>query len=310
MNVIVVGAGAMGSIFGAALVEGGSHPTFLDVHQDTVDVLRRDGLTIERRDGTTDHYRIPVTTDPSGMSQTDLVLLLVKGYSTRSALELVRPAVGSETILLTLQNGLGNEEVIRTAFPSNPVLIGNTLHSVAVLAPGHVRHTGVRGTKIGPSADVWAPQAELAARAMASESFSVEALSQSQIRRQIWTKFTMNCGSLATCALTRLPTPEVAANEDVLALVDQLVRETCRIAAAAGIPLDPDSCVAFSRELFRTAGGKASMLQDIERGRPTEIDTINGAAVDYAERFGVSAPLNRAMVALIKGCEISLGIGR
>jgi len=310
MKVAVVGAGAMGSIFGAAFHDAGHPTSFIEVNQLVVDALNRDGLEITRWDGTAQRYWIPAATAPSELNRAvDLVLIQVKGFATQSAVDLVRPIIAPETIVITLQNGLGNEEVIRAALPQQAVLIGNSVHSVAVIGPGRVAHTGVRGTYVGPSEDRWMAQATAVVNAFAGSGFEVQALSQAEIRHQIWSKFVMNCGSLPTLALTGLSTADANAHEAVLALVDALVSESCAIARAAGIQLDTDERVAFSRELIRTAGGKASMLQDIEAGRRTEIDTINGAAVRYADRFGVTAPLNRAMVSLVKGREAAMGGG-
>ena len=112
----------------------------------------------------------------------------------------------------------------------------------------------------------------------------------------------------ADARLTGLATDQVAHHEVVLRLCDALTREACELAALEGVELDADERVAFDRELFRTAGGKASMLQDIEAGRRTEIDTISGAAVRIADRHGHPAPLNRAMLALVKGREAAMGI--
>ena len=118
----------------------------------------------------------------------------------------------------------------------------------------------------------------------------------------------LNCGSLPTAALTGLSTDAMGRNEVVLRNCDALTREACELAALEGVDLDAEERVRFDRELFRTAGGKASMLQDMEAGRRTEIDTINGAAVRIADKHGHAAPLNRAMVALIKGREAAVGI--
>jgi 2-dehydropantoate 2-reductase len=118
----------------------------------------------------------------------------------------------------------------------------------------------------------------------------------------------INCGSLPTFAITGLSTDAVNDHEVVLRHCDALTREACTLAAAEGVVLDPEERVAYDRELFRTAGGKASMLQDIEAGRRTEIDTINGAAVRLSDKHAVPAPLNRAMFALVKGREAALGI--
>jgi 2-dehydropantoate 2-reductase len=309
LKVAVVGAGAMGSIFGAAFQDAGNETRFVEVNPAVVEAINRDGLEITRRDGDVQRYAVPATATPTvADGAVDLLLVQVKGFATAAALELARPIIGPGTIVLTLQNGLGNEEVLRSALPGNPVLIGNSVHSVAVLGPGRVAHTGVRGTYIGPAADRWTAEAGQVVEALEGSGFDVVQLAESQIRLQIWSKFVLNCGSLPTLSLTGLGTADANAHEVVLELNDALVRETCDIARAVGIDLDTEERVAFGRDLIRTAGGKASMLQDMEAGRRTEIDTINGAAVRYAEQHGLPATLNRAMVALVKGREATMGV--
>ena len=263
---------------------------------------------IERRDGRVDTYVVPIGGGPwQPGTRVDLAVFQVKGYATGAAADLIRPLVGPDTIVATLQNGLGNEEVLRRAFPANPILVGNCTDSATVVGPGRVRHTGVRATYLGPAEEAWQPAAELAGAAFTGSGFEVHVLSGAAIHRQLWAKFVTNCGSLPTAALSGLPARVISNVEPLMALHGALVRETCAIAAAAGFPLDVEERVATGRELVRTAGGKASMLQDVEAGRKTEIDTINGMAVRYADELGVPAPLNRAMVALVKGREISLG---
>jgi 2-dehydropantoate 2-reductase len=309
MRVAVVGAGAMGSIFGAAFHDAGNDVSLVELNPATVEAVRQHGLHVERRDGRVDRYVIPITSDPAELGgPVDLAVFQVKGFATPSAAELVRPIVSADTIVLTLQNGMGNEGVLLGAFPGRPVLIGNSIHSSLVTAPGRVNHTGVRPTYIGPARAEWQPAADRVAAALEGSGFEVHALNEHDIHHQIWAKFVLNCGSLPTCALSGLSTEDFGKNEAMLRLCDELVRETCAIAAAAGFPLDVEDRVAMNRDLFRTAGGKASMLQDIEARRRTEIDTINGAALLHAELHGVPAPLNRAMVALVKGREAAFGI--
>jgi 2-dehydropantoate 2-reductase len=309
MQVAVVGAGAMGSIFAAAFHDSGNDVSLVELNPATIEAVRERGLHVERRDGRVDRYGIAITDDPAELGgPVDLAVFQVKGFATAAAAELVRPIVSSTTIVLTLQNGMGNEQVLLDAFPGSPVLIGNSIHSSLVVAPGRVQHTGVRPTYLGPASAGWQPAAERVAAALDGSGFEVHALSEHDIHQQIWAKFVLNCGSLPTCALSGLSTDDFGKNEPMLLLCDEIVRETCAIAAAAGFPLDVEDRVAMNRDLFRTAGGKASMLQDMEARRRTEIDTINGAALRHAELHGVPAPLNRAMVALVKGREAAHGI--
>jgi 2-dehydropantoate 2-reductase len=300
----------MGSIYGGAAYDNGHEVSLFDANQEIVDRINGDGLVIERRDGAVDSYRIPAATDPAAIGSTaDLVLFQVKGWATRLAADQSASIVAPGTVLLTLQNGLGNEEVLRARYPENPVLIGMSVHTVVTVGIAHYRHTGVRETSIGPTSSASRDNAELAAAAFRRKDFPVDVYGEKDIRTQQWAKFVLNCASLPTMALTRLSTPAAYELEVVFEHMDDLTRETCAIARAAGIDLDPDERVAFQRELFRTAGGRASMLGDVLAKRRTEIDTINGAAVMYAESHGVPAPLNRAMVALVKGLETAIELG-
>jgi len=309
LRIVVVGAGAMGSIFGAALQESGNDVSFVDANAEVARVINSSGLVIEDRDGGTKTHRIPASTDGAlAQGVADLVLFLVKGFATAPAAELVGAMVGPTTIILTLQNGLGNADLLRQRFPANPLVVGNSLHSAAMIRPGVVQHTGVRETYVGPASDDWRPAAERTAAAFAGSRFEVHALGASEIREQIWSKFVLNCGSLPTLALTGLSTDEAAHHEGVMRLIDEVVRETCAIARAEAVELDQEERVTFSRDLISRAGGKASMLQDVEGKRRTEIDTINGAAILFARKHGLPAPLNHAMFALVKGREAAMGI--
>lgn len=120
MKIGILGAGAMGSIYGAAFQDAGHDVRFIDANEPLVDVINRDGLTIERHDGTVQHYAVPATSQPTDADgPVDLVSVHVKGFATGAAAALVRPVVAPTTLILTLQNGLGNEEVLRDTFPSS-----------------------------------------------------------------------------------------------------------------------------------------------------------------------------------------------
>lgn len=310
MQVTVVGAGQMGAIYGAAASENGHAVRFVDASQETVDHINAKGLLIGRRDGRQDTYRIPaMTTATVDDGPADLVLMMVKGWATRAASARVAPVVGQDTLILTLQNGLGNEQVLREELPSNELLIGLSVHTVVTKGTGHYEHTGVRDTYLGPSLGVGLDGAQRAADAFAGLEFPVHVLPEPEIRREQWAKFVLNCASLPSLSLSRLPTDAVADQALLLALLDDLTRETCEIARAEGIELDAEERVAFQRELLRTAGGRASMLGDVLARRRTEIDSINGAAIMYADRHGLAAPLNRAVYALVKGLERSFELG-
>jgi 2-dehydropantoate 2-reductase len=310
MKVVVLGAGQMGSIHGAAFLEQGNDVYFFDTYQPLVDAINADGLAIDRRDGRTDQYRVRATSDPSSLGiVADLVLCMVKGYATRDAAEQARPLTDQHTILLTLQNGLGNDEVLRSCYPTNEHLVGVTLHTVITVGLAHYRHTGVRETYIGPGKGGSIESARRIAAALEGPAFPVVAMSATDIARERWGKFIINCVTLPVSALTRLDIDVLREQSPVVDLMDDLARETCAIARAQGIDLDPRERIGFIHDVLARAGGRASMLGDVFAHRKLENETINGAAVAYADRLGVAAPLNRAMYALLAGLDRAIEVG-
>jgi 2-dehydropantoate 2-reductase len=309
MKVIVVGAGQMGSVYGVAAHENGHEVLFVDASAELVDKINADGITVERPDGSVT-ARVAAAIAPAAGSPADVVLFQVKGYATRAAAEIVKPAVGPDTLIVTFQNGLGNEQVLREVFPGNGLFIGITSHTVVTVGLAHYQQPGVRDTRMGPASAGDLEDARRAASAFDRPGMPVEVLPEKEIRTAQWAKFVFNCGGLAAWTLAHLTIVGSRGQEPLIDLMEALTREACEIAALEGIVLDADERAAFLRNLIATAtGGRASMLGDILAKRRTEIDTINGAAVMFADRHGHPAPLNRAMVALVKGLEHAIEIG-
>lgn len=306
MRVVIIGAGAMGSIYGAMFQRTGHMVWMIDQNPAIIDAINAHGLRIKDRDGIEHTYPVRAARDSGAVDGTaDLILFQVKGFATAAAANAVRPLAGPSTVILTLQNGLGNEDVLREVFPRNVLILGVSVHSASMNAPGLYSHTGVRDTYLGPADEKHFHHAETLGLALSASGYEAHAVHEADIRRQIFSKWVLNCGSLPVAALTRLATSDLAVNADALDVAAGLTREACMLAALEGYPLDAEERVAFNQELFRTAGGKASMLQDIENGRRTEIGTINGAAIRLAERHGVEVPLNRTVHGLVRALERS-----
>ena len=310
MKVVVVGAGQMGSVYGVAAHENGHEVLFVDANAELVEKINADGITIERPDGPVT-ARVRAAVAPSaGEAPADVVLFQVKGYATRAAAESVKPGVGPGTLVGTFQNGLGNEQVLREVFPSSKLFIGITSHTVVTVDLGRYQQPGVRDTRMGPARAGDLEDVKRAAAAFDRPGMPVEVLPEKEIRTAQWAKFVFNCGGLAAWTMTHLTIVGSRGQDPLIDLMEALTREACEIAALEGITLDADERAGFLRNLIATAtGGRASMLGDIIARRRTEIDTINGAAVMFADRHGHPAPLNRAMVALVKGLEHAIEIG-
>jgi 2-dehydropantoate 2-reductase len=301
MKIAMVGAGAMGSIFGAAFLDAGVDTVFVDVSAPLVEKLQTEGLVLVR-DGEERTLRVTATTDPASVGTVDAAVVLVKGYHTEPAAELIRPLVGPATLVVSLQNGWGNGDILAQHFEPSQIVDGVTYHSATVIGPGRVAHTNAGPTYVGPYAG--APLDTIAALAepLARAGFAVEVVEE--IRTRIWRKLVHNCATLPTSALTRMIAVDLARHEAMLALVDAITVEAAEVGRAAGYDLDPEERVtSINTYLAAARPGKPSMLQDVENGRRTEIDFINGAIVKTAREHGVPAPLNDAMVSLVKGLE-------
>lgn len=301
-RVAIVGAGAMGCLFGALLAAAGVDVLLVDVAERLVETIRREGVTVTR-DGIATTIPVDATTDPASHSPVSAAIVLVKGYHTASASTLMRPLVGPDTVIASLQNGWGNEAVLADAFGEDRILAGVTYHSATTIAPAVVSHNAPGPLMLGPYSTAAVERCDVLADVLAPSG--LDPVVTRDILVEVWKKLVFNAAGLAVGAVTRLGPRGVTANPEVRDLVFDLAREAAYAANAAGYPIDPDERVAtLAAALAGTAPGtKGSMQQDVEAGRRTEIDTINGAVVAVAERYGIDAPLNRAMVALIKGIE-------
>ena len=308
-RVAVLGTGAMGSIVGSALIDAGVETHFVDVSSALVDHLATHGLRIRR--GETDRtIAVHVTTDPTEIGPVDAVLFFVKCYHTEDAAKLAAPLIGPETAVVSLQNGWGNGDVLASHFTAERLVVGITYHSGTVLELGVVNHSNVNDapTFIGPFVGDDLAATERLAGALRAGAMNVT--TTAAIRTEIWKKLVLNAGTLPTSALTRFTAGALGADEAMHAVVDELAREAVAAGRAQGYDVDADERITAIAQILDGAGaGKASMLQDIEAHRRTEIAVINEAVVRVAEAYGVPVPLNRAMVALVRGYEQANAIG-
>ncbi len=307
MKVAVVGAGAMGSIFGARFQNGGLDTVLVDVAQPLVEEINGRGVTVVRGDEETT-TRVPGTSDPASVGVADVVVFFVKCYHTASAAEMARPMVGPDTVVASLQNGWGNGDVLASVYDPAQVVVGVTYNSGTVLGLGKVAHPGVGPTYMGPYADESLDGAKRLAEVLTQGD--LEAHVTPEIRPEIWKKLILNAATLPTAALTGMNAGALTAHGPMHGLVSETAREAIAVARALGYEIDEQERVDYIHTLLERAGPtKASMLQDFEAGRQTEVDVINGAVVRAADETGVAVPLNRAFVTLVRGWESMRGLG-
>jgi 2-dehydropantoate 2-reductase len=293
-----MGAGAMGSLFGAHLAAAGHDVLLVDVDPAVVAAIGSDGVRIGDRS-----VPVSVTADPAGHEACEVVLVLVKTYDTAAAAALARPLVGPATVVATLQNGIGGADVLAEAFGAGRVLAGVTYQGATVLGPGRIRHHMHGETWLGDDLEAAAPLAE----ALTAAGQPTHALAP--VAPRVWKKLCNNCMGNATAALTGMHAGQMVGDDAILALQRAIAGEAVAVARALGHALDLEDCIETNTAILRSSGdGRPSMLQDVEAGRRTEIDTLNGAIVRHADALGIEVPVNRALAALVAGWERARGL--
>ncbi len=298
MKIAIMGAGAMGSLFGAHLAGAGHDVLLVDVDPVVVAAVEADGILLGER-----AVPVPITADPVGRGTYDAVVVLVKTYDTEAAAGLAAPLVGPAPVVATLQNGIGGADVLAEAFGPERVLAGVTYQGATVLAPGRIRHHMHGETFLGDDVAAAAPLAA----ALTEGGQPAHALDP--VAPRIWKKLTNNCMGNCTSALTGMSGGQMAVDDGILALQRAIATEAVAVAAALGHDLDLEDCVHTNTSVLASSGdGRPSMLQDVQAGRRTEIETLNGAIVRHADALGIDVPVNRAMVALVRGWERAHGL--
>jgi 2-dehydropantoate 2-reductase len=304
MRIHVLGAGSLGCAIGGTLAAAGSQVTLIARSREHVDAVNARGLVMRDADGGEQVVALRAATDARDIGPADLVIVLVKSFHTASAIEGYKPALGRDTIVMSLQNGLGHEEVLARAVGRERLLAGKTYVGGVFLAPGVVR-AGVKdkSTLIGePGGGVSERVQRVAAE---FERAGLRTTVSDNITGAIWDKLLVNTATGALSAITRLAYGPLYATPELEATAVEAVREAMAVARAKGVRLSIEAPVDAWRMAAAGLGPdfKASMLQSLEKGSVTEIDFINGAVVAEGERLQVPTPVNRTLVACIKGIE-------
>ena len=300
MRIAVVGAGAMGSLFGGTL-SAVTEVTLLDPWAEHVAAMQRDGLRIVELDGRETTIPVTATTDPAAVPEVDLVIIFVKSHGTRQASQWASRFLAPGGLALTLQNGVGNGETMAEVLGADRVVAGVTSHGATLLGPGRVRHAGCGPTHIATRPEIAARLSEVAA---VFEQAGFEVHLSDDLESLVWGKLIINVGINGLTAILRVPNGQLVEIPAAGALMAQAVAEAEAVCQAKGISLPYDDPLGRVQEVARaTATNRASMLQDVLRGVPTEIGVINEAIVREGKRLGIPTPVNEFIVTTIRAIE-------
>lgn len=305
MKICMLGTGSLGSTIGGTLAQGGSEVYFVDQWKEHIDKINENGLkmTDEKEDW---YVKVDARTSAEGMEPVDLVIVLVKSFATKEAVSQLKETnvIGENTLVMSLQNGLGNEETIAEVVGEANVISGKTYVGGRLLSPGYVS-AGVKGkyTYIGELTGEITDRIQAVCDEFNKAGLLCEV--SDNIKGLIWDKLLINVAAGALCGITRLPYGPLYEEEYIKETAVAAIQEGIDVAKAAGVKLkseDPEyPWYAASEGLPETF--KTSILQSLELKRPTEIDFINGSVVEWGKKFGIPTPVNRTLVTCVKGIE-------
>ena len=300
MKTVIMGAGAMGSLFGGLLALSGEGVWLVDVWKEHIDAIQSRGLTMEEQ-GEEKSIPIKATTDVTSLGKADLVILFVKTYHAERAVSDALVLEKENTVFLTLQNGLGNEKVICQQVDPKKVLLGVTNQGATLLGPGRIRHAGRGKTFLGELDLTRSSRVDEIAQMFRKAEIEVEV--SSNIHQLVWDKLIINIGINALAALTGLKNGQLLDHPETLRLMEGLVFEAVEVARRKGMAFEGNPVEKVKKVAEATRGNRCSMGQDLDSKRKTEIDAINGAIVKEAERMGIPVPYNRMITDLVKVIE-------
>jgi len=293
-NFLIVGTGALASLFAARLSQAGYSITMLGSWKAGLEALQSHGVRLLDSSGSEHQFSVHATSDPRECRGVKHALVLVKAWQTEQAAGQLRECLVDDGLAVTLQNGLGNREALARSLGASRVALGVTTVGATLLGPGLVREGGEgilsmeRHRALGPIE-----------AAMSSANFNVNVVEDAQ--SLIWGKLVINAAINPLTAILRVPNGNLLNISSAREMMAALAKEAARVAEAENVPLPfPDPVVAAEDVARRTAANHSSMLQDVLRGAPTEIDAICGAAVKIGQKHGIRMPANWACWKLVK----------
>ncbi len=302
MKISIIGAGAMGSLFGGMLSRGGQEVLLYDVNKAHVEKIQKEGLTInDLASGEKLVVHPHASTQQKDVTGSEIFIIFVKSTITEAVAKQFAPLAGSGTIVLTLQNGLGNERILKKYFGEDRVAAGVTSQGATFVGPGEINHAGSGPTHLCMSNkdnSRLGPFVEILNRS------DFEAHIETNIRDLVWSKLIINVGINAVTAITGLENGKLLNYPEIMDVMKNLVDEAVAVAEKKGITFTYSNPLQTVYDVAEKTGlNRSSMLQDFDRGSRTEIDFINNAIVREAADIGLQAPVNRTVTNIIKTME-------
>ena len=300
MKIVVIGAGAMGSIYGGRLSQK-NEVYLIDTNREIVDRINCQGLRLlEQEKELVFHPK--AQTGVAGIGEADLVILFVKALYSRAALAAAGEVIGENTYVMTLQNGAGHEGILEEFAKENRIIIGTTEDNGSVLEAGKVRHGGEGRTNIGmlkEDAEGMLPRIK--------ESFDAcgfQVKIHEQIQKLVWHKLFTNVSLSVLTGILQVDMGFIAENEHAWKLTGRLIHEAVEVANRQGLGFDEEEITREVRETsLKNPKGCTSIRADLRDGRRTEVDTISGAVVEAARRLGMDVPYHEMAVELVHSME-------
>lgn len=300
MKIAVIGAGAMGSIYGGHLSQ--NNDVFLiDKNQSLVDAINSNGLKLNENSKDILYYPKAVSSS-NDIGTVDLIILFVKAIFSFNALEENRNLIGDSTYIMTLQNGSGHEDILKQFVPIDRIIIGTTQDNGVMISPAYIRHGGEGKTNIGMLVED--KHSILQKLKQEFESCGFQVYIHDNIQKLIWDKLFTNVSLSVVTAILQVPMGYIANNKYAWKLTEQLVKEAVDVANA----MDLDFCESEILERIKhtslnSPNGFTSIYMDIHEKRKTEVDTISGSVVKAANKVGISVPTHNFVVNIIHALE-------
>jgi len=294
MRIVIVGPGAIGCLFASILTEAGNDVTLLDRDPKRAQLISQNGIRVEGS-GRVKMIAVPITADSVGIGTADCVCICVKSYDTRKAAEHALPVVGPATVVVSLQNGHGNAEQMAGVVKNRRLVCAVTSHGSTHLGTGHISHAGKGITMVAPFIENASGAAGEFAEILGSSGIEAEIVND--VKGMVWSKLIVNAAINPITAVWNVPNGRLMDRPDLHRMAVNAAREGECVARTNHVSLlYSDAVVEVERVCGRTRNNISSMLQDIRRGKKTEIDAITGAIVKEGHRREISLPTNEMLL--------------